>query len=182
MRNVLLIPILIALTACSSGPYPVTSPYYLIPAGSKVVLKQELTILPNAARVYIQYGRVVTPKEKNNYHAHCSFVSWKVLETAQVIKPDTFIVTNTQHREDIVMLKPARQVAALELSFGMFGATGPQSLIYSTELTIHSDTQPDIRRLICGHWENPYDAYHLTVAQMQQVLGNIAEIQLNPGK
>ena len=182
MRNVIFIPLLLVLVACSSGPYPVTSPYYLIPAGSKLILKQELTILPNAGRVYIQYGRVVSPVEKNNYYAHCSFLSWKVLDTAQVIKPDTFIITKTQHLEDIVTRKQARQVATNTLAFGMFGNSAPQALVYSTELSIHSKTQPAIRRFICSYWENPGDAQHLTVAQIQQALGKIAEIQLSPGK
>jgi hypothetical protein len=182
MRSVLLIPLLLALSACSSGPYPVSSPYYLIPAGSKVVLKQELTILPNAARVYIQYGRVVSPIEKNNYYAHCSFLSWQVLGSEQLIKPDTFIVIETRHLEDIVQLDTGRQLASNVLAYGVFGDSAPQALVYSTELTIHSDTQPDIRRFICSYWENPGDAQHITVAQIQQALGNIAEIQLNLGK
>jgi len=182
MRSVLFIPLLLTLSACSSGPYPVNSPYYLVPAGSKVVLNQELTIPPDAGRVYIQYGKVVSPVEKNNYYAHCWFLSWKVLDTTQLIKPDTFIVTNTQHLEDIVKINTGRQYASNELAFGMFVDSAPQALIYTTELSIHSDTQPNIRRFACGYWENPSDAQHLTVAQMQQALGSIAVIQLNTGK
>lgn len=179
MRGVTFIPLFLALTACASGPYPVTSPYYYIPAGSKVILKQELTIQPNAARVYIQYGHVVTPKEKDNFHAHCSFLSWKVLNVAQHIKPDTFIITKTEKYEDVVQnTASTKQIASIRLAFGMFTSGAPMALIYKTKLTLHSETQPDIRRLICEHWENPDDAYHLTVAQMQQALGDIAEIQV----
>ena len=182
MRSVILFPLFAALAACSSGPYPVSSPYYHIPAGSKLVLKQELTIPPNAGRIYIQYGKVVTPKEKDNYHAHCWFLSWEVLDSAQVIKPDTFIITNTQQLEDVVTRQVSHQFAMNGLGIGMYGGGSPLALEYSTEFRIHSDLQPAIRRFVCSHWENPDDAKHLTVAQMQKVLGQIAEIQLNTDK
>jgi hypothetical protein len=182
MRSVFILPILVSLASCSTGPYPVSSPYFQIPAGSKLVLKRELTIAPNAGRVYIQYGKVVSPKEKDNYHAHCWFLSWDVLDTAQVIKPDTFIVTKSQQLEGVVMRDTNLQFAMNRTGFGMSEGGGPMALEYSTEMSIHSDKQPAIRRFVCSHWEIPTDAKHLTVAQMQKVLGQIAEIQLNTAK
>jgi hypothetical protein len=181
MRSAIILPLLLLLAACNTGPYPVSSPYFQIPAGSKLLLKQELTIPPNAGRVYIQYGKVVTPKEKDNYHAHCWFLSWDVLASAQVIKPDTFIITHSQQQESVVM-RQARLQFAMN-GFGLHGDDGaPMALVYSTEMWIHSETQPAIRRFTCSHWEDPLDANHLTVGQMQKVLGQIAEIQLNTGK
>jgi hypothetical protein len=179
MRYVLIPCLLLTLSACSTGPFPVSSPYFQIPAGSTIVLKQELTIPPNAGRVYIQYGKVVTPKEKDSYHAHCWFLSWDVLDTAQVIKPDTFVVTKSQQLEDVVMRGTDTQLAMNGAGFGMYEGGGPMALEYSTEMHIHSDKQPVIRRFVCSHWENPTDARHLTVAQMQATLGQIAEIHLN---
>ena len=182
MRNVFIFPILIALSACSTSQNPVSSAYYPIPDGSKLVLKQALTIAPDAGRVYIQYGKVVTPNEKDNYHAHCWFLSWHVFESAQVIKPDTFVITRTQQHEDVVALQTPRQYAMNGLAFTHDGDGGPLALEYSTELSIHSDLQPAIRQFVCSHWERPDDARHLTVAEMQKVLGDIAEIQLNTSK
>lgn len=175
----LLVPmvLLFNLAACNTGPIPVSSPYFQIPAGTKIILKQKLTIPPNAGRVYIQYGKVVTPKEKDNYHAHCWFLSWNVLEHAQTIKPDTFTVLRSQQLEDVVMRQHSLQFAANGPRFNMNDG-GPMALVYSTEMRIHSDSQTAIRRLVCSHWEDPLDARHLTVAQMQKALGHIAEIQL----
>lgn len=182
MRTKLFFPILLVLVACSTGPYPVSSPYFKIPPGSKLVLHQELTIPPNAGRVYIQYGKVVTPKEKDSFHANCWFLSWNVLETAQVIKPDTFIITRSQQLQNVVQRNTHVLYAANSVGFGMSDGGGPMALEYYTEMTIHSDAQPAIRRFVCSHWENPDDAKHLTVAQMQQTLGQIAEIHLNTGE
>jgi len=181
MYRLLLVLIMMSLSACATGPVPVSSPYFRIPAGSKLVLKQELTIPPNAGRVYIQYGKVVTPKEKDDWHAHCWFLSWNVLDQAQIIKPDTFTITQSQQLEEVVQLETPKQFAAIRVGFGMHQDGGPMALVYSTEMRIHSDTQPEIRRFICSHWENPVRANHLTVADMQKTLGQIAEIQLNTG-
>ena len=180
MQRLFFIALLLSLAACSTGSVSVSSPYFRIPAGSKLILKQELTIPANAGRVYIQYGKVVSPKEKENFHAHCWFLSWDVLDRAQVIKPDTFIITHSQQLEDVVSRRVVHQYAMNGLGLG-FGDSdgGPMALVYSTEMRIHSATQPAIRRFVCSHWEDPNDAKHLTVAEMQKALGKIAEIQLN---
>jgi hypothetical protein len=181
MRKTIICCFVLCVTACTSSPYPVTSPYYRIPAGSQLVLKQELTIPPNAGRVYIQSGKVVTPKEKDAFYPHCWFLSWDVLDTAQTIKPDTFIVIKTQQLEDLVSNTGPKQTAMNGLALGFLHGSTPMALEYSTEFTIHSESQPRIRRFVCSHWERPDDARHLTVAQMQAVLGNLAEIRLNRG-
>lgn len=181
MRRLFLFMAFLSLAACSTGPVPVTSPYFRIPAGSKLVLKQELIIPPNAGRIYIQYGKVVTPKVKDDWHAHCWFLSWDVRDRAQLIKPDSFNITHSQQLEEVAMHQTSRQFAANGIGIGMTDGGGPMALVYSTEMSIHSDRQPAIRRFVCSHWEDPRGARHLTVAEMQQTLGQIAEIQLNIG-
>lgn len=183
MRNACVFLLSITITACSTGPAPVSSPYYRIPMGSKLILKQTLTIPPNAGRVYIQYGKVVTAKEKDDFYPHCWFLSWKVLSTAQVIKPDTFTITKSEKREDMVSRRSVQRFAMNGLlAMGMYSDGGPMALVYSTQMHIHSDRQPNIRRFACSYWENPDDAKHLTVAEMQKTLGKIAQIQLNTNR
>lgn len=181
MRKLILLFLIMALTSCTAGPYSVSSPYYRIPAGSRLVLKQTLTIPPNSARIYIQYGKVITPKERDQYYAHCWFLSRKVLDTAQIITPDTFIVTKTQKYEDDVQIQGAYLLASLHGATMKTSDGGPTAVEYSTTLTIHSDTQPDINQFVCSYWEDPLDAKHLTVAEIRKTLGDIADIQLNSG-
>ncbi|MEJ2440062.1 MAG: hypothetical protein P8Z72_10385 [Gammaproteobacteria bacterium] len=174
------LPVLTAVmltAACSSVPAPVTSPYYQIPSGSKLVLKQTLTIPPNTASVYIQYGKVVSPQQKDNFYAHCWFTSWYVRDQPQLIKPDTFTITHSQQFEDVVSRGQSHMLAMNGPVTGVYDG-GPMALDYSTVMYIHSDKQPAIRRFGCGYWENPDDAQHLTVAEMQKVLGSIARIEL----
>ena len=173
--------LLATLVGCITGPVPITSPYYRIPEGSQLVLKQALTIPPNTGHVFIQYGEVVTPKEKDQYYAHCWFQSWKVLDIPQIIQPDTFIVTATLKDENWVQTPGSYQLASAGIVAGFRGGDGgPSAIEYSTELTIHSALQPDIRKFACNHWEDPADAQHLTVAEMQKALGDIAEIRIHP--
>ena len=183
MRKLLTFLLTLFLSACATGPYPVTSPYYQIPLGSQVTLKQALTIPPNKARVYFQYGKVIKEREKDKYYPHCWFLSWKSLDTAQTIKPDNFTVIKTQKYENVVQLPTSYQLAGLYgtigIGLGMNDDGGPTAVEFITQLTIHSDTQPDIRQFACNHWDHPVNGEHLTVAEMQKALGEIVEIKLN---
>lgn len=191
-RILFLIWVLSILTACASGPYPVTSPYYWIPTGSRIELSQPLTIPPNTARVYLQYGKVVSPKEKDRYQPNCWFLSWKLLESGQTIQPDTFVVQSTQKSQDVVqnlskIMLASRSMeidAGVGLGFGVgignnrgvFAGQAPLAVEYTTTLQIHSDKNPDIKQLACSHWDDPSGGEHLTVEKMQQALGTIARI------
>ncbi len=53
------------ISACASEPYPITSSYFEIPAGSHLILKQDLSLNPHTGRIYIQYGKIVSKKEIN---------------------------------------------------------------------------------------------------------------------
>lgn len=178
MRTRLFILITLALTGCATAPYPVSSPYYHIPAGSRLVLKQMLTIPPHSARIYIQYGKVITPRKRDQYYAHCWFLSRKVLDEAQFIAPDTFIITGTKKFEDYVQPQTEIRLASLADLASRRSDNGPTAIEYSTVLSIYSDSQPDIFQFICNHWEDPYDAEHLTVAEIEKTLGEIATIEL----
>ena len=187
----------VGLASCAAQQYPVTSPYYHIPPGTRIVLNETLTIPPNSARVYLQYGKVVTPKEKDRYQANCWFLSWKLQNSPQIIHPDTFIVTQSQKNEDYVQnlsnLKFASAAVSAEVGVGVgigistgkhgmldpFSADTPIATEYTTDIYIQSDTQPDIRRLACSHWDDVHTGEHLTVEQMQSALGKIATIQLD---
>ena len=191
--------LVVTLASCATRQYPITSPYYRIPAGSQIVLNEPLTIPPNNARIYLQYGRVITPREKDRYHANCWFLSWKVLETSQTIQPDAFMVIDSQKTQEFVQNPPGVMYASrfstqidihggigigIGIGAAMDPASGdsPMAAEYTTTLKIHSDRQPDIRRFACSHWDGPFSGEHLTVEQMQQALGDIVSIGVKNDK
>lgn len=191
--NLILAGIVSFMAACASGPYPITSPYYQIPAGSHVEVTRALTIPPESARVYFQHGNVISPSEKDNYQPNCWFLSWKVLEAAQTILPDTFLIKGSQKSQDFVHhlanIKYASRSGQVNIDVGVGIAVGngmnflagdrPVAAEFTTTLQIHSDKQPDIRQLACSHWDDPSSGKDLTVEQMQQALGSYVAIKID---
>jgi len=178
MRNSVILIFTVLLTACLVEITQVSSPYFRIPVNSRVIVNTPITIPPQRARVYLQYGRVVSKPDQ--YYAHCWFLSWQVLPTEQIIAPDTFIVKDSQKNEQIVQRRTNIQLADRSsrlVSHDPGG--GPTAVEYLTELFIHSDKQPDIRRLVCNHWGDPSLGEHLTFAEIQAALGDLVKIELH---
>lgn len=185
--------ITIMIYGCASGPYPVTSPYYQIPPGSLLEVKQTLTIPANRARVYLQYGKVITEKQKDRYQPNCWFLSWKLMETQQTIMPDTFTVMRSAKAEDYVQNTSSIKLASRSISVesgigvsigardgtGVLGGDAPMATVFTTQLFIQSEKQPDIRMLECSHWDDPSTGEHLTVQQIQDALGTIVTLRIN---
>lgn len=177
MRKIIPLLVLLIIPACQSGPYPVSSPFYMIPVGSQFRIKQDLIIPPNSATVYLQNGNPVARNKLDQYYPHCWIESWQRLEKPQTIKPDTFLISAVKIREDVVMSRSKVLLASTTLS-GSLGVSGGgfTAVEFITELTLKSDTQPDFRKLYCNHWEDPADGRHLTVPEINKTLGEYAEL------
>lgn len=163
------------LTACAHHAYPVSSPYYQIPAESQLILKQPVAITPNKGRVYIQYGKIVTSMKPDKYFPHCWFVAWTISSIETVIKPDKFSVIKSKTYENYVDRQNSLMFASRAHPLGVSDSL--MAIESFTELTIHSEAQANIRQFICNQWNNPTDAQHLTVAEINQTLGDIAELK-----
>lgn len=163
----------ISLGACQSTPYSITSPYYRIPAGSKVVVKTKLTIPAGLARVYIQAGEVMDKKYVRRYYPHCWFLSHKVSDEKQDIQPGEFTITRHRFLEEIVM----REVQYASL---LTSDTEPHIMAIEkiTELDIQSSEQPDVMKLVCNHWTDPANSLHLTIAEMRVALGELVSLNI----
>jgi hypothetical protein len=146
-----------------------------IAAGDKLEVRQAIVIAPDDARVYLQYGQIVSKKELKNYYPHCWFVSWERRSNEQQIRPDTFLISRVVRKKAAVTLKSAGfSFAALAFE------AGNSFEDYVTELEIVSERQSDIKRLICSHWEDPADARHLTTEEIQKSLGEYAKVKFMP--
>ncbi len=177
MRKLIPLFSLVFITACANELYPVSSPYFRIPEGSQLYLRQTLTIAPENGRVTLQNGKIVTGSKLDHYYPHCWFVSWVISPTETVIVPDQFIVTASMKYERHVVRQTPLRFAGADYSYRTVMDAGPVAIEYFTELMIHSDKQPNLRQFICSHWEDPSDAKHLTVAEINRTLGDIAELK-----
>ncbi len=173
----------VVLSGCSTARYQgdESSPYYVVPVGSHVVLKQALAIAPEQVGVYIQNGKVLPWSEINAYYAHCKFELRERKDTEQRVEPGEFIVTRVV--QDVVHSVRWGRWQTAGVSLGVrVGDTdgGPSLFAYATYLYLGSERQPQVFRLGCGHWAYPGSRYaeHLSVAQMRKALGDLITLEL----
>lgn len=182
MKRLLLIIGMAVVTACATRIYPVTSPYYMVPVGSTVTVNRTLTIEPDLARVRFQYGKLISEKEKNKYYANCSILVREVKETAQTIQPGNFTVVRSRKTEEYVKRDSRLVYASMLYRTDLDEDSGPMAAEYTTILDLQSQQQPQVMRLECTYWEDPYDAKHLTLAEMQKTLGDWVTITVKEQK
>ncbi len=171
------------LAACSSARHPgdENSPYYAVPAGARVALRQALVIAPEQVAVYIQNGKVVPWVQVNAYYPHCKFEVRDRRDREQTVNPDEFIVTRVV-QEVVHMVQWGRwQTAAASIGIRVGDMDDGASVrTYATYLYLASDRQPQVFRLGCGHWAYPGTRYaeHLSIQQIRAALGEVLTLQI----
>jgi hypothetical protein len=185
MVRAILLTVVLLLSACMADYYKkyqgdVDSPYYLVPVGSTLVQNQDVVIPPNTASTYFQGGVTMPQSQVNQYHPFCKFEVLKVKDSAQTIKADTYVIKKVvQERTDSV---DAGQIRLAALSDGMGtmvgGIYGTVTITLVTRMFLHSDKQPDVYGLSCGHWVYPSTGQHLTIHEMRTALGGVFTLQL----
>jgi len=141
------------------------------PALTSVTLNRALSIRPNYASVYIQSGQVRSTNTAAEYSPHCIFELHSVAPVARTVQPDSFTVTGI-HRDRFMAGRDGLMVAGLALGGGDYNP-----VMSTTTLSLHSDRQPEVFRLRCQQLDEPYWAHHVSVADMQQALGDIMTLQ-----
>ncbi len=141
---------------------------------AKLVLNQELTIPANKTGVYIQYGKVVTYPELDQYYPNCRLIVNDLKTTSQTVQADEFSITHIMFIEDYTN-RPYPLYASL--SNIPLLAEGPTPEDYATIFSLHSEKQPNVKKLVCTHLEDPPIANHLTPAQIRTALGEIMTLK-----
>ena len=152
-RYLIFFMISVFLTSCASTAKDDDGRAYIykIPAGSKFVLKKELSIPARSASVLLQDGKIAKSTQVDQYAPNCRFEVNKRGE--QTIKPGTFTVTKVKQDSIVVYRGVLNYVVKYELKAG----------------------DPNIRSLTCGAWGDTTATGYLTVPQMQQALGDYFE-------
>lgn len=174
MRYYGLLVLLVLLTACQALPALRSDPaYFVIRPGAKLVLNQDLTIPAGRVSVYVQGGQLVPYAELNGYHPHCKFELRAIKDAPQTVTADTFLIERV--RRDVVHsvgIEGAQRVSTVNHD------GGPTFVVYATMLDLRAPAQPNVMRLTCGQWDDPYRATHLTVDEMRRALGGIFTLAL----
>jgi len=134
-----------------------------IRSGDVVKLKREIIISSSKASMTLQNGQI-QGTSIDRFNASCRFVMKQIMQTSQKVMPDEFIITNVRYWED----------------FGGFGyrmpLSGPEFIKYEIEMHLHSDKQPNVFSLTCKHDDEDVYGRHLRLSEIQQALGEFAQI------
>ncbi len=145
----------------------------------RLSLLQTLEIPPGEAGVRLQYGRTAARNGVQEVDPHCIFELDTVSESAQVVQPGPFRVTRVQRRE--VSFSGMPLMFWDPLSQGIGPTRNPSNVYFLTEFRLQSDSQPNVRSLLCQHNQAAAGITfprHLTLAEMRQALGNYFSLEL----
>ena len=182
MKLLLIALLTLTLAACQTdAKLPVSSPYFQIPVGSRLVLNQPIEIPPTYATVRLQFGKIVSRFHTQDFEPVCVFESNLVGEAAQRIEPDSFEIIRVRIGSSTLSAQVAPQPGLIKV-FSWRDGGGSSRQYYKTELFLRSAKQPQILAMTCQHaGEEGYaltELNPLTVAEIQQALGAYFTLQL----
>lgn len=179
------IPVLLAiLSACGiNQEKDEDSPFYSVPAGSVLVLNQELVIAANQVASYVQNGKLLAYQDVDKYEPNCKFEVYAISDQPRTVKAGTFNITKVVDEIESSSWRNGTQLASLEGGYGGVNiASGmlDHSLVfnYATFMYLSSASQPEVYRMTCQHWEAVREDRYLSIAQMRQAMGEIFTLNI----
>ncbi|HKK05812.1 MAG TPA: hypothetical protein VKA50_08200 [Gammaproteobacteria bacterium] len=150
-----------------------------IPVGSVLVLHKRLVVTSSHDRIRFYRGAIAEDKDfllTKKYEPNCRLVMHRDLsEYNHVITPGRFDVYAVKQFDDYEILGP-RIVASNGPLLADDGGILPQE--FATVLYLRSTEQPQVDRLVCGHYQYSTDGRFLTINQIRAALGDIFTLQL----
>lgn len=133
------------------------SPYFVVPAGSRLVLHQTVTVPAFAAAVYLQGGLWLPQSEISRYQPHCKFELRQPQDTPQTVAPDEFVITRTT--EEVENQTETTQIR-------------------SRVLMLQSERQPQVSRLSCTVWQSIVEGRPVSGRELRQALGQTFTLEI----
>ena len=165
--------LMLVLIGCSSTAY-YSSPYMTPLIGATIRLNQELSARAGA-RIYVQYGRVMSWSKLTIQEPYCQFYVLRTSEELRQplnIEPDAFRIKQVFRRKDLTAVK------GVQLAFR--GIRHQQDLsprTMSTYMELSSMLQPNVTRLICSRWADPVFWEHVSIEEIIETLGELARFE-----
>jgi hypothetical protein len=151
--TLLAIPLLDGCEAMLAQKYDISSQFYKIPAGSKLILNRPLDIPAGRAHVVIQSGKAGAGA--NQYAVNCE-LEVRTLGPVKV-QPDTF---------DISWAELSRE-----------WVSQPNIMRFYRVLHLQSVAQPDVLKLMCQDWDGPLLGRNISVPEMRAALGDVITLE-----
>lgn len=190
-RIAMLVVSMMIVTGCQTTDYTgdEDSFHYRIPVGSTLTLNQALTIPADRSSIYLFRGKVVTYHNVDIYYPHCELILEKVSNRTRTVKPDTFIITrvndwedyraqNRQYLVDASIVSDSRISGGIAIGAG--GDGGPSIIKYATIISLQSNSQPDVKEILCAQWGDMgrWGVKPVTIYETRQAIGKIFTLNI----
>ncbi len=168
----------LALTGCAAvsrleGAGSATAPRF-----GTLQLNQTLTIPAHRGWVYVQGGQVYANTDSislqgvDQYYTNCRVELRSINSDTLTLQPQKFHIISINHDEEFVR-HPSVMVAALDSRMAF--STGPMIMI--TSFYLDSAQEPQVWRLRCARWDDPWNARYPSIAQIRKTLGKVFTLQ-----
>jgi len=172
-----LLALLLASGCASTWDKDENSPYYQVPVGSILHIRQRIEIPPGHTRVHLQLGR--TTKGRNQFAANCNIEVRRLDNDAvQYVEAEDYQVEQVQHSvEEIAGVAPLRIAA---LGSGLASEDNGGSLwVYEGYHLWLSGPDPNLMRLSCrGAYASQERAMPPSIREIRAALGEVMELEL----
>jgi len=183
LKSIFLFAILISaglLSGCKVGATFHTGNSTLnVSDDSTLNLNQKIDFKPGRTRVFMQDGIIVS--QFNHYQPNCNLeIRKKDDDNWQAVKPAVYQITSTQLTlEEVVRFKVGEETRLAALSASIGADDGSPSDIYLGMHFYLAGEDSNVMRLSCrGAMALPHEAEYPSLADIQQSLGNIMQINL----
>lgn len=192
MKKLLILSMVLLTSSCSLPlDYKRVTVKELLPIGSILHLTQAIDIPADRSFIYIAHGKVAPLKNYNTvniYQPYCTFHLHDESSQARQIIPDQFEVTKIVEWErnfgrlDNKKKAYATNRAGRLRKTSTGGDGGPSIVMYATILSLRSTKQPEVKEIVCGHWNDPAEVEPLTLQEMKSALGELIIIDSEGNK
>jgi len=179
-KHALLITCFLLAVACSRMAFDEnTSPLYG-PVGSSLELHQVIDIAPDRLAIYMQGGAIMDYSAIDKYYPHCKFELYNLSEHARKVHPDIFRIEQIKNETDLSSARPTMYAGPLHMSDD--SEAGPSVITFTTSMFLRSETQPEVYRMSCMHWDLPSESRYLSIAEIRKAMGTIFTLRINDGE
>lgn len=190
MKKIILLALALLTVSCNLPPAKeIVTIKDKLNVGSLLHLTEEVIIPKQRTFIYIANGKVAPLKNYNTvdiYEPYCMFFLQDETSQDKTISPDTFEVTDVLEWEGYYSQFNSGFMNAVNNtnSSGRFikvdGDRG--DIMYATIISLRSKKQAQVKKLVCGHWDDYYRIEPLTFEQLKFTLGDLITIDVTNKK
>ncbi len=177
---------LLLLSACQFPP-PANEPITVVQAigpGTTLHLNQAITIPADSDHVYIAYGKIPPRRNYNTVDMYDPYCIIRIDEDTPrpfTIRPGLFEITHIEEYMNYYGGLGFRHTANRP-SASIYLANGLGTKMYATIITLRSATQPEVKELECGHWDDYSVLEPITFEDLKTIFGRIFRIEKPAGQ